>query len=708
MGVFSENAQKWVKIGLSPLPIVPGEKRPSFGNWQQYCATQPNDIELAGWSKKYANHNLGLALGTVIEEGVQLVAIDVDADDAVGFVRTALGNPRVSKRGKKGITFFMVASTKISNQKIKRFNEDGRPSPKPSVEILAKGSQTVLPPSIHPDGMEYSWSGDELVDPRKLTYLSDEMIDECVAWCHGKAEHFIALNEMTWLGEGGGGNTHDTCVSAVACMVARGWGDSSIINRVGQAKKEACERAGDSYDWPQADKIIQGWIDSARAKGMDSSAAKKRKPPAEREAAEWAIDNRLGGADSTATVNGILRSYRDGHWPEVNVPWLLREMYEHDPTIKEREAKAAVSIIATITDRPGFGRTVGIESAHHDPRRSRICLTNGTLDMRSGKLEQWDPDHELIHQLPFEWDDEAECKLYEKIVNQTFNGDKESIQLWDEYCAHTLVDDMTFQKLLFLRGPGGNGKGTIARVLRSMHDPTAVGSVAITDLNDERKRTSLVGKLVNISGEQSRLNLVSDTYLKKITGGDPIDVRRLYGEVKNNVTLSVRFLELVNEMPATSDNSYALRRRIIILDCPRKVAKPDVDLDRKLAGDRPGILKRWVRALSRLYKRGHFQVPEASEQETELYIQENNPVEIWLEEETVPLDMEAKGVASRELYAHFHNWAKTYGFRWVPSGIEWGRKMTLAGYPSKNVKLADGAVCKMRLVKIRAGREATV
>jgi putative DNA primase/helicase len=267
---------------------------------------------------------------------------------------------------------------------------------------------------------------------------------------------------------------------------------------------------------------------------------------------------------------------------------------------------------------------------------------------------------------------------------------------------------MTFQRVLFLRGPGGNGKGTLARVLRNLHSPSAIGSVAVTDLNDERKRTSLVGKLVNISGEQSRFNTVADTYLKKITGGDPVDVRRLYGETQNNVQLSVRFIELVNEMPTTNDATQALRRRLLLLDCPNKILNPDPDMDRKLMAERPGILRRFVRALARLYERGNFRVSEFAQNEIDAYLTENDPVVYWMAERLDPQEHVSLGSPSRELWSDFKTWSGDMGYQRLIPEVIWGRKLTGYGYPSIAYSLPGGRSVRMRALVIKPGLEGPI
>ena len=626
--------------------------------------------------------------------------MDIDDDDLVDKVKHAIGSDQPAKKGKKGLTIFGVAPKELTNAKIRRTDENGKPKSAPSVEILALGAQTVIPPSIHPDtDQPYEWVGQDILQSDSLPSITFGTVDEIRAICTDKDEHFEALNTMHWAGVDGGGNTHDTCVSAVAFMVARDWRDLDIHSRVSRAKRLAVERTGEEYNWPEEEQVVQGWIDSAREKGMTGNAKSKKKPPAERIMADWAIEY-LGGQENVACVRGQLRTYRDGHWPLVNIPDLKRRMYDADEFLRLRDVDNAVSIIHTMRENISFGSTPGV-AAKDDPKKRRICCLNGTIDVVSGDLLKWDSSHELTHQLDVEWDENAKCPLYDKIVKETFDGDTEAITFWDEYCAHTLVDDMSFQRLLFLRGPGGNGKGTVSRVLRSMHNPECVGSVGVTDLNNERKRTSLVGKLVNISGEQSRLNLVSDTYLKKITGGDAIDIRRLYGETQNNVTLSVRFLELVNDMPATSDNSDALRRRIIILNCPNKVEKPDLDLDAKLHSERAGILNRWVHSLRTLYERGNFITPEQSNQSVAEYMLENDPVGRWIVTRTENVDIE-EGSPSPELYADFAEWSRVSGYQKPFTDVYWGKKLTSAGYPAKN-KRKGRVVVRLRGLKLKEG-----
>ncbi len=688
--MFLDHAIRYLNFGFSPIPVKEKQKAPAIARWQTYCSARPNEDQLEKWNNSNPNYNVGVCLGTKITDDYQLGCIDIDSEDFVSPALHAINGKLLTKKGAKGISIFVRAPAQLRNIKLKA-NIDGKKSRVPVIEILLSGSQTVMPPSVHPNGAIYKWVDKEPRDLEELPLLDEWTLDELKAFCGGEGEHFHNLNQMVWAGVGGGGDTHDICVAATASMVSRGWEDGHIHHRIERAKESACARAGEVYDWPDATKTIQEWINSARNKGM-TGTKKKSKIPKEREMAIWALEE-LGGMDNVATVDGVLRKYEDGYWQAVNVEALKQKIYVENPLIKEGEAKSAIKILHTLTMKIIFGRTENVEP-QYDPMRQRVCLQNGTLNLKTGNLELHNSEHELIHQLNFDWDESATCPEYDKVLNFTFNGDDESINLWDEFCALTLIDDMSFQKILFLKGPGGNGKGTLARVLRNMHDPSAVGSVAITDLNSERKRTSLIGKLLNISGEQSRLNLVSDTYLKKITGEDPIDTRMLYQETRNNVILSVRFLELVNEMPSTSDSSHALRRRIMILNCPNKVTVPDAHMDDKLFKERPGILNRWVGALKRLYHRGGFHVPQSSIDEVDQYLLENDSVQYWLTQRTEPLNGKHP-LRNQELYADYFEWARVSGYKYIFPEVLWGRRLTTLGHPTR-IKKIGGKSSRVR------------
>ena len=61
----------------------------------------------------------------------------------------------MQKKGAKGITLFFSYNGEVN----RTFKKSGQTV----LEILSTGRQTVLPPSLHPNGMFYVWEGESLL-----------------------------------------------------------------------------------------------------------------------------------------------------------------------------------------------------------------------------------------------------------------------------------------------------------------------------------------------------------------------------------------------------------------------------------------------------------------------------------------------------------------------------------------------------------------
>lgn len=161
---FAQTAPGLIQSGYSPLPLMPGEKKPGtydsrdgwhlMKNWQKYCGYVPFPNVVAMWAT-WPNAGVGVALGR------GLICIDIDLEEAVAPLLAILPPSPVQKMGRKGVSLFYRGDTKKIRSKNFR-----TPERVGLVDLLAEGKQTVLPPSIHPDTGEpyYWWTDDTLAD----------------------------------------------------------------------------------------------------------------------------------------------------------------------------------------------------------------------------------------------------------------------------------------------------------------------------------------------------------------------------------------------------------------------------------------------------------------------------------------------------------------------------------------------------------------
>lgn len=664
--MFGSIVRDYKRLGLSVIPLghwTSGKlsRSPKPSKWQQYCVNLASDEQIDEWVAKFGDNNAGLCTGTPIGD-YQLLAIDIDDPEVQEKVERALGALVCGKVGSKGATWFFRASKEVPSKQIKR-------NKKVMVDVLAAAHQTVIPPSIHfAINKAYYWVGTPLLDlgPENLPILPNSALLEIIDIAKGRDEYFNGgvikdgdfetqldgINHMTTAGGKGGGTTHDNRLRSSAYMVSAGWTDEDAITRLDRAMAEAYERAGiiDEMDVDAVHHEHVRMVESARAKGFGDKAERRaNKIPKERSMADWAIAE---FAPLKCHAGQFIR-YGEGHWVEVPQNKIKYAMLQIDPALKSSDVNSAMTNLAILTHDDDFGRRAS----------DKICLLNGTLLVSEGELKRHEAEDEILHQLDFEYEGEQPCPVYDEFIKWMFAGDQESIDCLEEFAGLTLVDDTSFQKMLFLTGRGQNGKSTLSELIMSMHDDDAVSTVPVTSLDDERHRTALVGALINVSTEQSRMSNMSDAIFKQIVAGDPISIRRLYEEVDNKVRLKARLLCLANDLPTISDSSFAMRRRMLILPCPNIIdnSRKDRDLISKLKAERPGILYKWVQALRRLRTRGQFLEPKASIEAVNAYMKENDSVATWVDARMIA--SKDSWMPAYEAYEEYQEYAKKLGFR---------------------------------------------
>lgn len=152
--IFASNAPRYWAAGLPVIPIRQGEKRPSILGWQRFGDRMPDDAEQRLWLADYASGNIGLPLGPCSG----LVAVDIDSTDqrVLAAIKAVLPTSPWERIGKKG----MVLIYRFRNHITIRIKDQDERS---VCEILSRGTQIVIPPSIHPDTGKPYWANVELI-----------------------------------------------------------------------------------------------------------------------------------------------------------------------------------------------------------------------------------------------------------------------------------------------------------------------------------------------------------------------------------------------------------------------------------------------------------------------------------------------------------------------------------------------------------------
>lgn len=155
MGIFASEAPKFWALGKPAIPLRIGFKRPWIDAWQVFADRMPTEREQQEWLQLKGEGNIGMPMGSA--SGI--VAIDVDSDDprVIRIIDDLLPKSPWKRIGRKGAVY----AYRFEGERTFRVKDaEGNML----LECLSKGTQIVLPPSIHPDtGMPYT-ANCELVD----------------------------------------------------------------------------------------------------------------------------------------------------------------------------------------------------------------------------------------------------------------------------------------------------------------------------------------------------------------------------------------------------------------------------------------------------------------------------------------------------------------------------------------------------------------
>jgi len=156
---YHQSAANLRENGYHPMPIAPGTKTPGqwqndnwrpMSGWSKYCDTQPAEFIHDQW-EKWPDAGICIAHGNAIG-----LDIDTDRKDVEEALHAAVTAPHVRRRGQKGWMGYYRPENGLDalTARVRWYDSEGAIC----VELLLHGTQSVLPPTIHPGtGNPYTW-----------------------------------------------------------------------------------------------------------------------------------------------------------------------------------------------------------------------------------------------------------------------------------------------------------------------------------------------------------------------------------------------------------------------------------------------------------------------------------------------------------------------------------------------------------------------
>ena len=295
-----------------------------------------------------------------------------------------------------------------------------------------------------------------------------------------------------------------------------------------------------------------------------------------------------------------------------------------------------------------------------------INLRNGTFEIDKkgkGRLRPVNKVDFLKYQLPFEYNPNTQCPIFQKFLDVSL-PDKSAQDVLAEYIGYVFAPNLKLEKALILYGSGANGKSVFFDVISALLGTQNVSSYSIDTLCEQNGyyRAMIANKLINYSSEMGK-HFEVDKF-KQLCSGEPVEARLPYGE-PFQIRNYARLVFNTNQMPKDIEQTTAFFRRFLII--PFSVTIPpehqDIELSKKIIENELSGVFNWVlNGLDRIVEQKGFSKCDVAENELEQYRRESDSVEMFLSDNGYrPSNGETKLL--KELYVEYKLYCHEDGYQ---------------------------------------------
>lgn len=329
------------------------------------------------------------------------------------------------------------------------------------------------------------------------------------------------------------------------------------------------------------------------------------------------------GHDLAVGPDGTEWVYQDGVWEnqpgevETRTVRTLGDMYTraHSSTMEKAVLKGLYLPRIQLEPDPTF-----------------INLRNGMLNWQTLELNPHQPEYLSTTQLPLDYDLAAQCPNFDAWVTETIPADCH--QLFWEFLGYMMMSGNPLQVAILLYGGGGNGKGTVLRVLAQMLGKNNISNVDLKSISENKfAMADMFGKIANIAGDIDAKYLNDTAQFKQITGEDTVRAEKKFKDSFAYNPWAVPVFS-ANKLWRSADDTEGYLRRWIIIPFPNELDRSRNFDETVLWAEASGVFNKAIANLQVLMTRGKFSPNGSALEVMDEFRTQNDPVRMWLKDES--------------------------------------------------------------------------
>ncbi len=345
---------------------------------------------------------------------------------------------------------------------------------------------------------------------------------------------------------------------------------------------------------------------------------------------------------------------------------------EHRMQSEDRVHRAGLRHSVTYVDMQdaNFNAVVGLSRADQrmaatvdqwDANPWLLGTPGGTIDLQRGVVMANGVDDYITRVAAVAPSDDAPTTWLSAIHGIT-SGSQEMVDYFQRVAGYLLTGSVREEKMFFLYGSGGNGKGTfietLGYVLGAYSTTVAMSTLVMTQHAEHPTEIAkLCGTRLAVASETNEAARWNSAKIKLLTGGDVLTGRFMRGDYFD-FNPTHKLIVSSNRRPLLGRVDEAISRRTVMVPFERTFSTPDQTLKDRLRVEAPGILA-WAVEGCLLWQRWGLRPPSSVERATAEYLHDQDDVQMFIDERCEE-DSTAR-TSSTSLYVVWQDYCRAAG-----------------------------------------------
>ena len=315
-----------------------------------------------------------------------------------------------------------------------------------------------------------------------------------------------------------------------------------------------------------------------------------------------------------------------------------------------------------------------IDHSDLDQNKHLLVCANGTVDLRNGELLEHSREHMMTHRVPFNYEADAHAPRFNRFMREIMCDDEDMVDYLQKLFGYASTGHTKESVVVVFHGGVANGKSVLLNAIRHVLRP--ICGIAAFSTFEKKTGSSSTADLASVSNarlvlaQEGERNIpMSESLLKRATGGDPITARHLY---QSHFTFEPQWTLFLatNYRPRLSGSDAGLWRRIKLIPFDASfLDSPDMNLQDTLRDEAEGILA-WIVEGAISWFRERLQDPPRIQQETTDYRDTSDELAGFIGQ--IVVESPGTVISGRDLYEAFRDWCLEEGIN------AWSRRALFA------------------------------